>query len=117
MLQHNFQHPPPINPHLNYQAWPPHFQQFTQPQVSLLQTSPQPFNPQVPPPYFQQYPPSNSPSAGSNDFSILAALQNQWEKQERLDKERFNMERQKEERKRMKEECEQKKEEQKRLEK
>ena len=40
---------------------------------------------------------------GSNDFSILAALQKQWEKQERLDKEHFDMERQKEERKRMKE--------------
>ena len=56
------------------------------------------------PPYFPQYPPSNSPSVGSNDSSILAALQKQWEKQERLDKEHFNMERQKEERKRMKEE-------------
>ena len=109
-LQHNFQHPLPINPHLNYQAWPPHFQQFTHTQVSALQTSPQPFNLQVLPPYFQQYPSSNSPSAGSNNSSILAALQKQWEKQEKLDKECFNMERQKEERKRMKEEWEQKKE-------
>ena len=103
-LQHNFQHPPPINPQLNHQARPPHFQQFTQPQTSPLQTPPQPFNLQIPPPYFPQYPPSNSPSEGSNDFSILAALQKQWEKQERLDKECFDMERQKEERKRMKEE-------------
>ena len=78
---------------------------------------PQPFNPQIPPPYFPQYPPSNSPSTGSNDSSILAALQKQWEKQERIDKERFDMKRQKEERKRMKEEREQKKEEWKRLEK
>ena len=54
---------------------------------------------------------------GSNDSSILAALQKQWEKQQRLDKERFDMERQKEERKRMKEEREQKKEKWKRLEK
>ena len=54
---------------------------------------------------------------GSNDSSILAALQKQWVKQERLDKEHFDMERQKEDRKRMKEEWEQKKEEQKRLEK
>ena len=54
---------------------------------------------------------------GSNNSSILAALQKQWEKQERLDKERFDMERQKEERKRMKEEWKQKKEEQKQLEK
>ena len=98
-LQHNFQHPPPINPQLNYQAQPLHFQQFTQPQASPLQTPPQPFNPQILPPYFPQYPPSNSPSVGSNDSSILAALQKQWEKQERLDKECFNMERQKEERK------------------
>ena len=54
---------------------------------------------------------------GSNNSSILAALQKQWEKQERLDKEYFDMEGQKEERKRMKEEWEQKKEEWKRLEK
>ena len=103
-LQHNFQHPPPINPQLNYQAWPPHFQQFTQPQASPLQIPPQPFNPQILPPYFPQYPPSNSPSVDSNDSSILAALQKQWEKQERLDKDHFDMERQKEERERMEEE-------------
>ena len=103
-LQHNFQHPLPINPQLNHQARPPHFQQFTQPQTSPLQTPPQPSNLQIPPPYFPQYPPSNSPSVGSNNSSILAALQKQWEKQERLDKECFDMERQKEERKRMKEE-------------
>ena len=72
----------------------PAFQQFTQPQVSPLQMPPQPFNPQILPPYFPQYPPSNSPSAGSNDSSILATLQKQWEKQERLDKEHFDMERQ-----------------------
>ena len=117
LLQHNFQHPLPINPQLNYQARPPHFQQFTQPQASPLQTPSQPFNPQIPPPYFPQYPPSNSPSVRSKDSSILAALQKQWEKQEILDKECFDMERQKEERKRMKEEWEQKKEEWKRLEK
>ena len=51
------------------------------------------------PPSFPPYPPSNRLLAGSNDSSILAALQKQWEKQERLDKERFDMERQKEERK------------------
>ena len=118
----NFQHLPPapvsqVNQQLNYQVRPPHFQQFTQPQVSPLLMPPQPFNPQVPPPYFPQYPSSNSPSVGSNDSSILAALQKQWEKQERIDKEHFDMERQKEERKRMKEEREQEKEEQKRLEK
>ena len=117
LFQHNFKHPLPINQQVNYQVQPPHFQHLKQLQVSPLQTPPQSFNPQIPPPYFPQYPPSNSPSVGSNDSSILAALQKQWEKQERLDKECFNMERQKEERKRMKEEWEQKKEEQKRLEK
>ena len=100
----NFQHPPPapfsqVNQQLNYQVRPPHFQQFTQPQVSPLQMPPQPFNPQIPPPYFRQYPPSNSPSVGSNNSSVLAALQKQWEKQERIDKECFDMEIQKEERK------------------
>ena len=90
---HNFQHLPPVNQQLNYQVRPPHFQQFTQPQVSPLQTQPQPFNPQILPPYFPQYPPSYSPSAGSNDSSILAALQKQWEKQERIDKEHFDKER------------------------
>ena len=79
--------------------------------MSPLLTPPQSFNPQVPPPYFLQYPPSNSPSAGSNDSSILVALQKQWEKQERINRECNDMERQKEERKRMKEEREQKKEE------
>ena len=116
----SFQHLPPapvpqVNQQLNYQVRPPQFnQQFTQPslsQVSPLQMPPQPFNPQTLPPYFPQYPPSNSPSVGSNDSSILAALQKQWEKQERIDKEHFDMERQKEEIKRMKEEREQKKEE------
>ena len=114
---HNFQHLPPVNQQLNYQVQPLHFQQFTQSHMGPLQMPPQPFNPQILPPYFPQYPPSNSPSAGSNDSSILAALQKQWEKQERIGKECFNMERQKEETKRMKEEREQKKEEWKRLEK
>ena len=125
-FQQSFQHQPPapvpqVNQQANYQVRLQQFnQQFTQPplpQVSPLLTAPQPFNPQVPPPYFPQYPPSNSPSAGSSDSSILVALQEQWEKQERIDRECNDMERQKEERKRMKEEREQKKEEQKRLEK
>ena len=51
-FQHNFQHPLPIYPQLNYQARPLHFQQFTQSQASPLQTPPQPFNPQILPPYF-----------------------------------------------------------------
>ena len=78
---------------------------------------PQSFNPHVPPPYFPQYPPTNSPSAHSTDSSILLALQKQWERQERLDMECNQMEKQKEERKRMKEEREQRKEDRKRVEK
>ena len=82
----------------------------TQPfNAQLLQS----FNPHVPPPYFPQYPPMNSPSAHSTDSSILLALQKQWERQERLDMERNQMEKQKEERKRMKEEREQRKEDRK----
>ena len=92
----SLQHLPPapvsqVDQQLNYQVRPPQFnQQFTQPplpQISPLLMPPQPFNPQVLPPYFPQYPPSNSPSAGSNDSSILTALQKQWGKQERIDKE------------------------------
>ena len=125
-FQQNFQHQPPapvpqVNQQENYQVRPQQFnQQFSQPhlpQVSPLLMPPQPFNLKVPSPYFPQYSPSNSPSAGSNDFSILVALQKQWEKQERIDREYNDMERHEEERKRMKEEREQKKEEQKRLEK
>ena len=78
---------------------------------------PQSFNPHVPPPYFPQYPPTNSASAHSTDSSILLALQKQWERQERLDMERNQMEKQKEERKRMKEEREQRKEDRKQVEK
>ena len=70
-----------------------------------------------PPPYFPQYPPTNSPSANSTDSLILLALQKQWERQERLDMECNKMERQKEERKRMKEEREQRKEDRKQAEK
>ena len=48
---------------------------------------------------------------GSSNSSILVALQKQWEKQERIDRECNDMERQKEERKGMKEERGQRKEE------
>ena len=133
-FQQGFKQQPPapvpqVNQQANYQVRPQQLnQQFTQtslPQVSPLLMPPQPsntlvpqsFNPQVPPPYFPQYPPSNSPSVGSSNSSILVALQKQWEKQERIDREHNDMKRQKEERKRMKEEREQRKEEQKRVEK
>ena len=56
---------------------------------------------------------TNSPSANSIDSSILLAFQKQWERQEKLDMEHNEIEKQKEQRKRMKEEREQKKEERK----
>ena len=63
-------------------------------------------------------PSHNNPEEAANyvkavNSSILLALQKQWERQERLDMERNEMERQKEERKRMKEEREQRKEDRK----
>ena len=74
---------------------------------------PTPFNLHVPPPYFPHYPATTSPSVHSSDFSILLALQKQWERQEKLDMECNQMEKEKEERKRLKEEHEQRKEDQK----
>ena len=53
----------------------------------------------------------------STDYSILIALQKQWERQEQVAREANEIERQKEERKRMKEEHEQRKEERKKAEK
>ena len=119
-FQPNLQQPPPpplaqnnqnTNYHTNQQ------QIHTLPAQPFNTQLPQSFNPQVPPPYFPQYPPTNSPSANSTDSSILLALQKQWERQERLDMECNEMERQKEERKRMKEEREQRKEDRKQVEK
>ena len=114
-FQPNLHQPPPplaqnnqpTNYHMNQK------QVHTLPTQSFNTHLPQSFNPQVPPPYFPQYPPTNSPSVNSTASSILLALQKQWERQERLDMECNEMERQKEERKRMKEERKQRKEERK----
>ena len=76
---------------------------------------PQSFTPNVPPPYFPHYLSTNSPSAHSTDSSILLALQKQWKRQEKLDLECNQME--KEKRKRMKEERKQRKEDRKQVEK
>ena len=95
--------PPPLaqnnqstNYHTNQQ------QMHTPPTRPFNAQLPQSFNPHVPPSYFPQYLPTNSPSAHSTDSSILLALQKQWERQERIDMECNEMEKQKEERKRMK---------------
>ena len=110
--------PPPLaqnnqstNYHTNQQ------QMHTPPTQPFNAQLPQSFNPHVPPLYFPQYPPTNSPSAQGTDSSILLALQKQWERQERLDMECNEMEKQKKERKRMKEEREQRKEDRKQVEK
>ena len=95
--------PPPFAPNNQSTNYNTNQQQMhTLPTQPFNTQLPQSFNPQVPP-HFPQYPPTNSPSATSTDSSILLALQKQWERQERLDMECNEMERQKEERKRMKE--------------
>ena len=117
---------PPFPPNLHQAPLPTHAQNnqtnnyhtnpqqmHTPPTQPFNAQLPQSFNPHVPPPYFPQYPPTNSSSAHSTDSSILLALQKQWERQERLDMERNQMEKQKEESKRMKEEREQRKEDRK----
>ena len=110
--------PPPLAQNNQNTNYPTNQQQMHTPPTQPFNTQlPQSFNPQIPPPYFPQYPPTNSPSANSTDSSILLALQKQWERQERLDMECNEMERQKEERKRMKEEREQRKKDRKQVEK
>ena len=114
---------PPFPPNLHQAPLPPHAQnrpnnfytnlQQTHTPPHLFNTQlPPSFNPHIPPPYFPQYP-ATSPSAHSSDFSILLALQKQWERQEKLDMECNQMEKEKEERKRMKEQREQRKEDRK----
>ena len=119
--------PPPFPPNLHQAPLPPHANRpsnfYTNvpnantPPHAINTQIPPPFNPHVPPPYFPQYPATTSPSVHSNDSSILLALQKQWERQEKLDMERNQMEKEKEERKRMKEECKQRKEDRKCMEK
>ena len=111
---------PPFPPNLHQAPLPPHAQNrpnnyYTNPQQTHTPPHPfntqlpQSFNPHVPLPYFPQYLATTSPSAHSTDSSILLALQKQWERQEKLDMERNQMEKQKEERKRMKGENREKK--------
>ena len=72
------------------------------PQVSLLMASLQQYNPQISPPYFHQYPPTNSPSVDSDESLLAGVFHRQMdmaERQEKHDQER-------EEREKCKEECE-----------
>ena len=69
----------------------PTLQQSPVPQVSPLMAPPQQYNLQIPPPYFHQYPPTNSPSVDSNE-SLLAKvfyrIMDMAERQEKCDQER-----------------------------
>ena len=63
---------------------------------------PQQYNPQIPPPYFHHYPPTNSPSVDSNELMLARVFYRQIpmaERQEKGDQER-------EEREKYREECE-----------
>ena len=63
---------------------------------------PQQYNPQIPPPYFHHYPPTNSPSVDSNESLLARVFHRQMdmaERQEKCDQER-------EERGKFREECE-----------
>ena len=63
---------------------------------------PQQYNPQIPPPYFHHYPPTNSPSVDSNESLLARVFHRQMdmaERQEKCDQER-------EERDKHREECE-----------
>ena len=116
---------PPFPPNLHQAPLPPHANRpnnfytnapnANMPSHTFNTQVPPPFNLHVPPPYFPQYPVTTSPSVHSSDSSILLALQKQWERQEKLDMDHNQMEKEKEERKRMKEEHEQRKEDQKRM--
>ena len=72
------------------------------PQVSPLMAPLQQYNPQIPTPYFHQYPPRNSPSVDSHESLLARVFHRQMdmtERQEKHDQER-------EEREKHKEECE-----------
>ena len=92
-------HPSPQVPSVSQQANSPirhnqfnqHFQQLPVPQLSPLMAPPQQYNPQIPPPYFHQYPPVNSPSVDSNESLLARVFHRQMdmaEKQEKHDQER-----------------------------
>ena len=104
------QHPSPQIPSVNQHANSPirhnqfnqHFQQPPMPQVSPLMAPPQQYNPQIPPPYFHHYPPTNSPSVDSNESLLSRVFHRQMDMAERQAKH----DQEREEREKCKEECE-----------
>ena len=61
----------PTNSPIRHNQFNQQFQQPSMPQVSPLMAPLQQYNPQIPPPYFNHYPPTNIPSIDSNE-SLLA---------------------------------------------
>ena len=85
---------PPTHPtnspirHNQFSQW---FQQPPVPQVTPFMAPPQEYNPQVQPPYFHHYPPTNNPSVDSNESMLARILHRQVdmaERQEKHDQER-----------------------------
>ena len=59
---------------------------------------PQQYSPQIPPPYFHQYPPANIPSVGSSESLLARVFHRQMdmaERQEKHDQEREEREKHK----------------------
>ena len=76
---------------IRYNQFNQHFQQPPLPQVSPLMAPLQQYNPQIPPPYFHHYPPTNSPSVDSNELLLARVFHRQMdmaERQEKHDQER-----------------------------
>ena len=88
------QHPPPQIPPPNQPANSPirhnqfnqQFQQPPIPQVSPLMAPPQQYNPQIPPPHFQHYPPTNNPLVDSNVSLLARVFHRQMDMAERQEK-------------------------------
>ena len=95
--------PPPnqaTNSPIRHNQFNQQFQQPPMPQVSPLMAPPQQYNPQIPPPYFHHYPPTNSLSVDSNESLLARVFHRQIdmaERQEKCDQEREEREKCREE--------------------
>ena len=90
----------PANSPIRHNQFNQQFQQPPMPQVSPLMAPPQQYNPQIPPPYFHHYPPTNSPSMDSNESMLARVVHRQIdmaERQEKCDQKRKEREKHKEE--------------------
>ena len=104
------QHPRPQMPPTNWSTNSPirqnqfnqQFQQPPMPQEIPLMAPLQQYNPQIPPPYFHHYPPTNSPSVDSNELMLARVFHRQIDMEERQEKH----DQEREEREKCREECE-----------